>query len=58
MHQCADGFFMWAAIFGQARPWISTDPNEPRYIRKPLNLLDDWWQKGFDPYPIIQNDGF
>jgi len=35
------GFFNWAAIFGQARTWISTDSNEPRYIRKPLNLLDD-----------------
>ena len=44
------GFFNWAAIFGQARTWISTDSNEPRCIRKPLDSLDDWRRKtGFEP---------
>src|SRR6516162_2082084 len=33
------------------RTWISTDSNEPRYIRKPLNLLDDCRKRDSEPRP-------
>jgi len=32
---------------------------QARYIRKPLNLLDDWCRKrDSTPDPVIKNDGF
>jgi hypothetical protein len=41
-----------------ARTWISTDSNDPRYIHKHLNLLDDFRKRARAPDPVIKNEGF
>jgi hypothetical protein len=43
----------WAAIFGQGADMDFYGLEQPRYIRKPLNLLEDWCRN-----PVIKNDGF
>ena len=47
------GFFNWAAIFGRGADMDFYGLEQPRYIRKPLNLLEDWCRN-----PVIKNDGF
>src|SRR6516165_8210428 len=39
----------WAAIFGQGADMDFSGLEQPRHIRKPLNLLEDWCRKGGDP---------
>jgi hypothetical protein len=52
-------FLIGRRFSDRARTGIFTDSNKPRYIRKPLNLFDDWCARGIRAAdPVIKNDGF